>query len=160
MKIFLKKVKKVFLKMKITKKREYCRKRNKNLSEDGKQKLAEYRTDYYIRQEIRFQFFSYKRRWKCNNPRVSMLPVSSYKSTCDLRAPWNIWIKIHWISVLGDVVRNIISHCFFLVKKLFEPFQARLGYSTLLHSYLLQKTLSQVLRFHPCTAASIDHLDR
>ena len=153
---------KVFLKMKTTKKREYCRKWNKNLSEDGRQKLAKYRADYYIRQEIRFQFFSYKRRWKCNNPRVSMLPVSSYKSRweCDLRAPWNIWIKIHWISVLGDVVRNIISHCFFLVKKLFEPFQARLGYSRFLHSYLLQKALSQILRFHPCTSASIDHLDR
>ena len=40
--IFLKKKKK-------TKKREYCRERYKNLSEDEKERLVEYRRNYYIR---------------------------------------------------------------------------------------------------------------
>ena len=39
----------MFLKKKKTKKREYSRQKYKNLSEDEKQQLAEYRKRYYER---------------------------------------------------------------------------------------------------------------
>ena len=45
---------------------EYSRKRFKILSEDEKQKFVEYRRNYFIikAKNIKFQFFSYKSRWK------------------------------------------------------------------------------------------------
>ena len=50
--------------------------------------------------------FSYKSRCECNNP----------------TATWRIWNKIRWISILSDVVGNVVFHYFFLINKLFECF--------------------------------------
>ena len=53
----------------LQKRKKNCHECCKNLSEDEKQKLVEYRRMHYIK--LKRQGFSYKRRWECSNPSAS-----------------------------------------------------------------------------------------
>ena len=101
---------------------------NKDLSEIDKQRLVEYRKKYYEMQKIivrslnKAEFFIYKSRWKCSDPRTTKVPVFSYKSSRKYSK--------HYAMLCYSIrrcSRRYNFSLFFLILKFFDIFQGQVA---------------------------------